>query len=104
MRQKRGRIGNGLFAAMAAASVVCPLAAQACDGPAGAAVAISYDGGKYTVTNTGRALLQITFSASNTTYSLTLAPGQSGTPASSGWLNVPMKGYQSCTAQALPTR
>lgn len=93
-----------LFVTIALAVSAAPCCAWACGGPAGTAVAISSDGNKYTVTNMGRTMLAITFTAWNQTYVLSLAPGQSGTPASSGWLNLPMKGYQSCSAVALPAR
>ena len=93
-----------LLLALALGGVAAPLSALACDGPAGNSVAIASDGGKFVVTNTSRALVQVTFGAWSQTYSLSLAPGQSSTPATNGWLNLPMQGYQSCIAIALPSR
>jgi hypothetical protein len=90
-----------LFAAML---VAAPSSAFCCDGPGGQTVAVSCDSMKCTATNTGRIPLALTFQAWGKTYALSLFPGQSGTPATSGWLNVPMKGYQSCTAVPLPSR
>jgi hypothetical protein len=93
-----------LLFAFALSALGIPCAALACDGPAGAAVAISYNGSTYSVTNTSKATLAITFNAWGKTYSLTLAPGQAGTPSSGGLFNLPMHGYQGCTAIALPAR
>ncbi len=76
-------------------------AAWACDGPNGGSVAIANDGSKYTVTNVGRVPLQVTFSAYGTTYSLQLAPGQSGTPITSGVHQQYMTGYQTCYAASI---
>lgn len=88
----------------ALAFLLAPGGALGCDGPGGNTVDVSCDGAKCTATNSGRATLAITFAAWSQTYSLTLGPGQSGTPATSGWLNLPMRGYQSCTATVLPSR
>jgi hypothetical protein len=93
-----------LFVAVALGAIAAPSAAWCCGGPAATSVAISTNGAGYTVTNTGRALLQITFVAWGKTYSLTLAPGQSGTPVSGGLFSTPMKGYESCEAVVIPTR
>jgi len=96
---------RNLFAIAVGLGVVAvPGCAWSCGGPGAMSVAISYDGGKYTVTNIGRTPLLITFVAWTTNYSLSLAPGQSGTPASSGLFNLPMRGYQSCTAMVVSTR
>jgi hypothetical protein len=81
-----------------------PQAAWCCGGQAGASVAISYDGGKYTVANIGRQWVDIVFTAGNETYSLRLAPGQADTPRSPGMLGQSMQGYQSCVATVVPTR
>lgn len=83
---------------LAAAFVVIPAHAWACTGAAAMDVAISYDGSKYTVTNIGKASVVVTFQAWAQSYTLTLAPGQAGTPMTGGIFNLPMKGYQSCTA------
>ena len=77
-------------------------AASACDGAGGRDVAVTYDGQKYTVSNTGRQSLQVAFTAFGNTYNLQLAPGQSETPRSSGIFSQPMYGYQSCVATPLP--
>jgi hypothetical protein len=98
-----GRI-RAFFHALAFCAVVAPSGAWACDGPAGAAVAISYNGSTYTVTNTSKAMLQVTFNAFGKTYALSLGPGQSGTPSSGGTWNLPMHGFESCTAVAVPMR
>jgi hypothetical protein len=83
---------------------LAPCAAWSCDGPAGGAIALSTDGNKYTVTNMGKAQVTITFAAYGQSYTLSLAPGQSGTPTSSGLFNTPMKAYQSCIAIPIPAR
>jgi hypothetical protein len=75
-----------------------PACATACDGTAGRDVAITFDGQKYTVTDTGRQSVQVAFTAFGTTYNLQLAPGQSDTPRSPGMFSQPMAGYQSCVA------
>lgn len=72
--------------------------AEACDGPAGSSVAITYDGQKFTVTDVGRQSVNIVFTTANNTYNLQLAPGQSDSPGSSGMFGQPMSGYQACTA------
>jgi hypothetical protein len=97
-------LNRSLCAAVALCALAVPSAAWCCGGPAAASVAISTNGAGYTVTNIGRALLQITFVAWGKTYSLTLAPGQSGTPTSGGLFSSPMKGYESCEAVVIPTR
>jgi len=93
-----------MLAASLFAAVFVPVSALACDGPAGTAIAISYNGNSYTVTNVGRAEVAVTFNAWGKTYSLSLAPGQSGTPSSGGLFNLPMHGYQSCIAVPVATR
>jgi hypothetical protein len=90
-----------LIVIMVLAGAIAP--ACACDGPAGNAIALTTNGNNYTVTNIGRAPVTVTFSAWGKTYSLALAPGQSGTPSSGGLFNLPMKGYQSCVAIPAPT-
>ena len=81
------------------AGMLSPLSAFACTGPAGQFVAISYDGNKYTVVNMGKRPVHVVFTAYiGQTYVLDLYPGQASTPASSGWLQLPMKGYQTCVA------
>jgi hypothetical protein len=95
---------RSLFIAVAFGMVAAPCSAWSCGGPAAMSVAVSCDGAKCTVTDIGHAPLSVTFGAWGTTYSLSLSPGQSGTPASSGWLNIPMRGYQSCTATVIPSR
>jgi hypothetical protein len=93
-----------LFVAVALGVVATPCAAWSCGGPAASSVAISTNGAGYTVTNIGRAPLQITFIAWGKTYSLALSPGQSGTPATGGLFDSPMKGYESCEAVVVQTR
>ena len=83
---------------IAALAALLPSTSWACDGGAGAAIAISTDGHAYTVTNTGRQAVQVVFGAWGKTYELDLAPGQSGTPATSGTSQLPMSGYQTCYA------
>ena len=75
--------------------------AAACDGTAARDVAVTFDGAKFTVTNTGRGWVQVDFAAFGTTYSLQLGPGQSDTPRSPGMFTQPMAGYQSCVATPL---
>jgi len=88
-----------VFALSLAAALLAPAAALCCTGPAAQFVAIAYDGNKYTVSNIGKQRVHVVFTAfMGQTYVLDLYPGQSATPATKGWLNVPMKGYQSCTA------
>jgi len=87
-----------LFIAISLVAGLTPCCALACGGPAGDAIALSTDGNRYTVTNMGKIPVAITFASYGQTYSLTLAPGQVGTPTG-GWLfNLPMKAYQTCTA------
>jgi hypothetical protein len=95
---------RNLAVAGAFVALFTPCCAWSCDGPGSGVVAVSCDGAKCTVTNSGRSMLAITFAAWGQNYSLSLAPGQSGTPANSGWLNLPMKAYQSCTTTVLPSR
>ena len=90
------------IAAIVTAAVFCPALAWACDGTAGSDVAVTTDGQKVTVTNTGRAWVQVAFTAFGTNYSLQLAPGQSDSPRSPGMFSQPMLGYQSCVATPLP--
>lgn len=97
-------MGRGMRAAIVFALVMAPAAAWSCDGPAAMSVAVSCDGSKCTATNMGRTPVAVSFQAWGTNYSLSLAPGQSGSPTTPGWLNVPMRGYQSCTASFVPTR
>ena len=91
-----------LIAAAAVSMVLVSACAWACDGAAGRDVAVTTDGQKFTVTNTGRGWLQVAFTAFGTNYSLQLAPGQSDSPRSPGMFSQPMTGYQSCVATALP--
>src|ERR1700733_12205331 len=93
-----------LFVAVVLGVACAPCAAWCCGGPAASSVAISTNGAGYTVTNIGRAPLQVTFIAWGKTYSLSLSPGQSGTPATGGLFDSPMKGYESCEAVAVQTR
>lgn len=86
-----------LLVAAAAFSALAPCCARACGGPAGNTIAITGDGTKYTVTNVGRQLVTVIFTAWGKTYQLVLAPGQSGTPISPGPFGQFMRGYQSCT-------
>lgn len=86
------------------AAILIPAAAQACDGPAGNAVAVSCGGNSCTVTNISRAILSVAFSAWGQNYTVELGPGQSGIPASPGWLSTPMKQYQTCIATVVPAR
>jgi len=95
---------RNLITIIAFAAGLAPCSAWSCDGPAGAAIALSTDGNRYTVTNTGRQQVTITFAAYGQSYTLSLAPGQSGTPTSGGLFNTPMKAYQSCLAIPVPTR
>lgn len=83
---------------------LAPSAAWCCGGPAGQNVAITFDGQKYTVTNMGRQLITVVFTAYNATYNLELAPGQSSSPYSPGTFGNYMSGYQSCVATQLPSR
>lgn len=76
--------------------------ASACGGTAAHDVAVSFDGQKYTVTNTGREWVQVDFGAFGSTYNLQLAPGQSEIPSSPGVFTHPMLGYESCVATPLP--
>lgn len=87
-----------------AALLLWPGAAWCCDGTSGRDVAITFDGQKYTVSNTGRQWLQVTFTAGNNTYNLQLAPGQSASPRSPGTFGQFMSGYQSCNASAIRYR
>ena len=98
------KANRSILVAVALGALAAPSAAWCCGGPGADSVAISTNGAGYTVTNIGRALLQITFVAWGQTYSLTLAPGQAGTPVSGGLFSTPMKGYQSCEAVVVPTR
>jgi hypothetical protein len=84
--------------AVAAVTLFFPSLALACDGTAGRDVAVTFDGQKFTVTDTGREWLQVAFTAFGTTYNLQLGPGQSDTPRSPGIFSQPMNGYQSCVA------
>jgi hypothetical protein len=90
------------IAAIITAAVLYPACAWACDGTAGRDVAVTTDGQKVTVTNTGREWVQVAFTAFGTNYSLQLAPGQSDSPRTPGMFSQPMSGYQSCVARALP--
>lgn len=92
----------GLPGAAAALVLAWAAGAMACSGPAGRDVAIAFDGQKYTVTDTGRAWLQVALTAFGTTYNLQLAPGQSETPRSPGMFTQPMAGLQSCIATPIP--
>ncbi|HEY3778895.1 MAG TPA: hypothetical protein VGL35_12645 [Rhizomicrobium sp.] len=95
---------RGLTITAALLALALPQAAWCCGGQAGSAVAITYDGGKYTVSNVGRQWLDIVFTSWNTSYNLRLAPGQSASPYSPGMLGQFMQGYQSCVATVVPTR
>ena len=90
-----------LITTAAVSMALLPAYAWACDGLAGRDVAITMDGQKVTVTNTGRASVQVAFSAFGTNYNLQLAPGQSESPRTPGMFNLPMQGYQSCVATPL---
>ena len=63
---------------------------------------ITFDGQRFTVTNTGREWVQVDFGAFGATYNLQLGPGQSDIPRSPGMFTQPMFGYQSCIATPLP--
>jgi len=91
-----------LTAVAAVLILLVPACAWACDGAAGHDIAVTTDGQKVTVTNTGRELVQVAFAAFGTNYSLQLAPGQSDSPRSPGMFSQPMLGYQSCVATPLP--
>ena len=91
-----------LTTAAAVSIALLPAWAWACDGAAGRDVTITMDGQKVTVTNTGRAPVQVDFAAFGTNYNLQLAPGQSDSPRTPGLFNLPMQGYQSCVATPLP--
>lgn len=93
-----------VMGATALLALALPQSAWCCGGIAGSSIAISYDGGKYTVSNIGRQWLDILFTAGNTTYSLRLAPGQAASPYSPGMLGQFMQGYQSCVATPVPVR
>ena len=93
-----------LFFALVISALAWPSVAAACDGPAGKSVAVTSDGEKFTVTNVGREALNVVFSAYDNTYTLTLQPGQSDTPRTSGMFTQPMRGYQSCSATAIRYR
>jgi hypothetical protein len=95
---------RAILLAIMIGTVGMPGCAWACGGPAGEAVAISYNGSIYTVTNTSKVPVQITFDAFGTTYTMSLAPGQSGVPQGGGLFNLPMHGYQSCVAVVVPSR
>jgi hypothetical protein len=82
-------------------ALALPGAGWCCDGTAGRNVAVTYDGQKYTVTNSGRQWLQVTFTAWNETYNLQLAPGQSASPRAPGAFGSFMAGYQTCVAMPL---
>lgn len=86
------------------ALLLWPGVAWCCDGTAGRDVAITFDGQKYTVSNTGRQWLQVTFTAGSNSYNLQLAPGQSASPRSPGAFGQFMSGYQSCNAMAIRYR
>lgn len=90
-----------LLAAVAFA-LLWPASAWSCAGPAAGDVSVSFDGQKYTVTNTGRQWVQVDFAAYGVTYNLQLGPGQSDIPRSPGMFTQPMYGYQSCVATPLP--
>ena len=91
-----------LMAAVGAGLLATP--ALACGGPAGSAIAVSYSGSSYTVTNMSHVTVAVTFNGWGTNYSLTLAPGQSGVPSSGGLWNLPMRGYENCSAFVVRTR
>jgi hypothetical protein len=78
-----------------------PACAWSCGGTAARDISVSFDGQKYTVTNTGREPVQVDFAAFGATYNLQLAPGQSEIPRSPGMFTQPMYGYQSCVATPL---
>ena len=84
--------------------IAWPCQTLACGGPAGASVAISYDGHKFTVTDIGSQTVSVVFTAYNASYNLQLAPGQSASPSSSGLFSQPMSGYQSCVATPVTSR
>ena len=90
------------IAAIVTAAALYPALASACDGVAGRDIAVTTDGQKVTVTNTGRGWVQVAFTAFGTNYSLQLAPGQSDSPRTPGMFSLPMQGYQSCVATPLP--
>lgn len=77
---------------------------MACDGPAGASIAIAYDGQKFTVTDVGRQAVSVVFTTVNNSYTLTLQPGQSDSPRTTGIFSQPMQGYESCSATPLRNR
>jgi hypothetical protein len=99
----RSLAARGLIAGLALAAF-SPCAAVSCDGTAGRSVAVTFDGQKYTVSNIERQWLQVVFTASNATYNLQLAPGQSASPRSSGAFGHYMSGYQSCAATPISYR
>ncbi|HLY07368.1 MAG TPA: hypothetical protein VKR31_16600 [Rhizomicrobium sp.] len=76
--------------------------ARACGGSAAHDVAVTFDGQKFTVTNTGKAWVQVDFGAFGATYNLQLGPGQSDIPRSPGVFTRPMLGYESCVATPMP--
>ena len=90
-----------LLLAAVAFALLWPASAWSCAGPAAGDVSVSFDGQKYTVTNTGRQWVQVDFAAYGVTYSLQLGPGQSDIPRSPGMFTQPMYGYQSCVATPL---
>ena len=93
-----------LFFALVISALAWPCVAEACDGPAGASVTVTSDGEKFTVTNVGKLAVNVVFTAYDNTYTLTLQPGQSDTPRTSGTFTQPMRGYQSCSATAIRYR
>jgi hypothetical protein len=96
---KRGRLW-----AISLLVLAWPCEALSCGGTAGNSVAITYDGGKFTVTDIGRQSVNVVFTAYNSTYNLQLAPGQSDSPRTPGMFSQPMQGYQSCTATPIRSR
>jgi len=85
-------------AAVAACTTLFANNALACGGPVGSMIAVTTDGTRYTVTNLGKKQVTVTFTAWGQTFQLILAPGQSGTPATSGPPSQLMRGYQTCYA------
>lgn len=92
------RMKSILLYVAASCAVMGPCSALACGGPVGSTIAITTDGTKYTVTNMGRKLAAVTFTAWGQTFQLLLAPGQSATPISPGPFGQFMHGYQTCYA------
>ena len=96
------RMKPTLFGAVAALALAWCADASACAGPAANEISISFDGQKFTVTNTGRNWVHVDFGAFGATYNLDLGPGQSDIPRSPGMFTQPMYGYESCIATPMP--